>query len=112
MSLLAKETTFDQKMTTLESEVIQRAKEVRHDGAGQKGNMLNLGKNTDASITARQDYLREKYRDDDTRLTRLYDDESARKRASRAIPSSSAPPPRESLVSFYTDGTRAEHQQL
>lgn len=101
-SLLAKETTFDQKMTRLESDVVQRAREVRLMVQGQKGNMLNLEKILDASITARQDYLREKYRDD-TRLTRLYDDENAQEKRIQSY-TKQRTAAQESLVSFYTDG--------
>ncbi len=101
-NLLTKETTFDQKMTRLESDVTQRAKEVRLMVQGQKGNMQNLEKILDASITARQDYLREKYRDD-TRLTRLYDDESAQETRIQSY-TKQRTAAQESLVSFYTDG--------
>ncbi len=101
-NLIAKEPTFDQKMTRLENDVVQRALEVRQMVQGAKGNMLNLERILDASITARQDYLREKYRDD-TRLTRLYDDESTQlKRIQSYTKQRSAT--QESLVSFYTDG--------
>ncbi len=101
-SLIARESTFDQKMARLENEVILKAQEVRKMVQGTKGNMLNLEKTLNAAITARQDYLREKYRDD-TRLTRLYDDESTQlKRIQSYTKQRSAN--QESLVSFYTDG--------
>ncbi len=100
--LIAKESTFDQKMTRLENEVIQRALEVRQMVQGTKGNMLNMERILDAAITARQDYLRAKYRDD-TRLTRLYDDESTQKKRIQSYTKQRSAA-RESLVSFYTDG--------
>ncbi len=100
--LIAKESTFDQKMTRLENEVIQRAREVRQMVQGTKGNMLNMEKILDAAITARQDYLRQKYRDD-TRLTRLYDDESAQEKRIQSYTKQRSAA-QESLVSFYTDG--------
>ena len=102
LNLLAKEITFDQKMTRLESDVLQRASEVRQMVQGAKGNMLNMERLLDSAITARQDYLREKYRDD-TRLTRLYDDERTQeKRINSYTKQRSAG--QDSLVSFYTDG--------
>ncbi len=102
LGLIAKESTFDQKMTRLETEVIQRAQEVRKMVQGAKGNLLNMERILNAAITARQDYLREKFRDD-TRLTRLYDDESTQlKRIQSYTKQRSAM--QESLVSFYTDG--------
>ncbi len=102
LDLLAKEATLDQKMTRLESEVLQRAGEVRRMVQGAKGNMLNMERLLDSAITARQNYLREKYRDD-TRLTRLYDDEGTQeKRINSYTTQRSAG--QDSLVSFYTDG--------
>ncbi len=102
VTLIEAESTYDQKMTRLENEVIQRAKEVRQMVHGAMGNMLNLEKILDTAITARQDYLREKYRDD-TRLTRLYDDESAQVKRIQSYTKQRAAT-QESLVSFYTDG--------
>jgi hypothetical protein len=100
--LISQESTFDQRMTRLEGEVLQDAREVRRLVQGAKGNLLNLEKVLDTAIDARQDYLREKYRDD-TRLSRLFDDESAQeKRIESYTRQRSAN--QESLVSFYTDG--------
>ena len=101
-SLIAKEPAFDQKMTRLESEVLQRAREVRQMVQGAKGNMLNMERLLDAAITAKQDYLREKYRDD-TRLTRLYDDESTQEKRIQSYTKQRSAG-QESLVSFYADG--------
>ena len=101
-NLLAKESNFDQKMIRLENDVIQRAKEVRQMVQGAKGNMLNQESILDTAITLRQDYIREKYRDD-TRLTRLYDDESAQEKRIQSYTKQRAAG-QESLVSFYTDG--------
>jgi hypothetical protein len=72
---------------------------------GAKGNMLNMEKVLNASITARQDYLRGKFRDD-TRLSRLYDDESTQLKRIQSYTTQRAAT-QESLVSFYTDGYEA-----
>jgi hypothetical protein len=100
--LIAQESTFDQKMTNLESDVLLKAKDVRKMVQGAKGNMLNMEKILDAAITARQDYIRQKYRDD-TRLSRLYDDESTQLKRIQSYTKQRAAT-QESLVSFYTDG--------
>ena len=102
LNLLAKESVFDQKMTRLEDEVLQRAREVRQMVQGAKGNMLNMERLLNTAITGRQDYLREKYRDD-TRLTRLYDDESTQQKRIQSYTKQRSAS-QESLVSFYTDG--------
>ncbi len=100
--LIAQQSTFDQKMTRLEGEVLQGAREVRRLVQGAKGNLLNLEKVLDTAIDARQDYLREKFRDD-TRLSRLFDDESAQEKRIESYTRQRAAT-QESLVSFYTDG--------
>ena len=102
LNLIAKENVFDQKMTRLETDVLQRAREVRQMVQGAKGNMLNMERLLDSAITLRQDYLREKYRDD-TRLTRLYDDESTQEKRIQSYTKQRSAS-QESLVSFYTDG--------
>lgn len=101
-TLISQETTYDQKMTRLQDEVLQHAQEIRRFVGGSRGNLLNLEKVLDTAITARQDYLREKYRDD-TRLTRLYDDESAQEKRIQSY-TRQRTATQASLVSFYTDG--------
>lgn len=101
-TLIDSESTYDQKMSRLESEVMERALEVRSLVQGERGNMLNQEKILDTAITTRQNYLRQKYADDQ-RLSRLYDDEETQttriqswtKQYSAAI---------ESIISFYADG--------
>ncbi len=101
-NLLKSETSFDQKMTRLENDVIQRGLEVRSLVQGARGNLINQEKLLDTVISQRQNYFRSKY-SSDTRLSRLYDDESTQEqRIDSWIKQSRAT--YEGLVSFYTDG--------
>ena len=100
--LISQESTFDQRMTRLEGEVLQGVREVRRLVHGAKGNLLNLEKVLDTAIDARQDYLREKYRAD-TRLSRLFDDEATQEKRIQSYTRQRSAT-QESLVSFYTDG--------
>lgn len=70
--------------------------------AGTSGNMLNQEKLLDAAITARQQYLKEKY-NTDQRLSRLYDDEQAQVQRITSWTKSYIAT-QESIVSFYSDG--------
>ena len=101
-TLLKGETAYDQKMTRLESEVLQHGLEVRNLVQGMRGNLLNEEKFLAQSITERQDYFRSKY-SSDMRLNRLYDDEATQQqRIDSWIKQKVAV--QESIVSFYTDG--------
>lgn len=101
-TLLKSETAYDQKMTRLESEVIERGLEVRSLVQGSRGNLLNQEKILATAITKRQAYFRSKY-SSDMRLNRLYDDESTQQqRIDSWIKQKVAT--QESIVSFYTDG--------
>ena len=101
-TLLKSETAYDQKMTRLESEVLQRGLEVRSLVQGARGNLLNQENILDSAITQRQSYFRSKY-SSDMRLNRLYDDESTQQqRIDSWIKQKVAT--QESIVSFYTDG--------
>lgn len=101
-TLLKSETAYDQKMTRLESEVLQRGLEVRSLVQGARGNLLNQESILDSAITQRQSYFRSKY-SSDMRLNRLYDDESTQQqRIDSWIKQKVAT--QESIVSFYTDG--------
>jgi len=100
--LLNSETAYDQKMMRLETEVLERAKEVRLLVQGAKGNMVNQESILDTAITARQNYLRQKYADDQS-LTRLYDDESAQQLRIESWTKQYAASV-EGVVSFYSDG--------
>jgi len=101
-TLLKSETAYDQKMTRLESEVLQRGLEVRSLVQGARGNLLNQENILEAAITQRQSYFRSKY-SSDMRLNRLYDDETTQQqRIDSWIKQKVAT--QESIVSFYTDG--------
>lgn len=101
-TLLKSETAYDQKMTRLESEVLQRGLEVRSLVQGARGNLLNQESILESSITQRQSYFRSKY-SSDMRLNRLYDDETTQQqRIDSWIKQKVAT--QESIVSFYTDG--------
>ncbi|MBQ8537704.1 MAG: hypothetical protein IJ461_09925 [Clostridia bacterium] len=102
LGLLQEETAYDQKMMRLETEVLERAKEVRLLAHGAKGNMVNQEGILDTAITARQNYLRQKYADDQS-LTRLYDDESAQQLRIESWTKQYAASV-EGVVSFYSDG--------
>ncbi|MBR6569605.1 MAG: hypothetical protein IKK75_04045 [Clostridia bacterium] len=102
LTLLKSETAYDQKMTRLESEVLQRGLEVRRLVQGSRGNLLAQEEYLDAAITQRQNYFRSKY-SSDTRLNRLYDDEmTQQQRIDSWIKQKIAA--QDSIVSFYTDG--------
>ena len=101
-TLLKSETAYDQKMTRLESEVLQRGLEVRSLVQGARGNLTNQETILKTAITQRQSYFRSKY-SSDMRLNRLYDDESTQQqRIDSWIKQKVAT--QESIVSFYTDG--------
>jgi len=102
MELLEAETTYDAKMTRLDTDVIDRAKEFRQMVNGQHGNMLNQEILLNTSIQARQQYLKEKLANEQ-RLTRLLDDEKSQQQRidswTKLFLGTG-----ESIVSFYTDG--------
>ncbi|MBP3646411.1 MAG: hypothetical protein J6K55_08295 [Clostridia bacterium] len=101
-TLLKSETAYDQKMTRLESEVVQRGLEVRALVQGARGNLSNQETILKTAITQRQAYFRSKY-SSDMRLNRLFDDESTQQqRIDSWIKQKVAT--QESIVSFYTDG--------
>ncbi len=101
-TLLKSETAYDQKMTRLESEVIERGLEVRSLVQGARGNLINQEAIVATAITQRQSYFRSKY-SSDMRLNRLYDDESTQQqRIDSWIKQKVAT--EERIVSFYTDG--------
>ena len=102
LALLAAETSYDQRMTRLETDVLDRAKEVRLLVQGARGNMVNQEGILDTAIAARQNYLYQKYADDQS-LTRLYDDESAQQMRIESWTKPYAATV-EGIVSFYSDG--------
>lgn len=101
-TLLKSETAYDQKMTRLENDVLQRGLEVRSLVQGARGNLMNQETILESAITQRQQYFRSKY-SSDMRLNRLFDDESTQQqRIDSWIKQKVAT--QESIVSFYTDG--------
>ena len=113
-TLLKSETAYDQKMTRLENEVLQRGLEVRSLVQGAHGNLMNQEDILKTAITQRQNYFRSKY-SSDMRLNRFFDDESTQQqRIDSWIRQKVAT--QESIVSFYTDGfeyalTPAEYEK-
>lgn len=113
-TLLKSETAYDQKMTRLENEVLQRGLEVRSLVQGARGNLTNQEDILKTAITQRQNYFRSKY-SSDMRLNRFFDDESTQQqRIDSWIRQKVAM--QESIVSFYTDGfeyalTPAEYEK-
>ena len=102
IKLLQNEVATDARMEKLESVVMTKALEVREIIAGMRGNMSNQEKELDAAIQARQNYLRQKY-SEDQRMTRLYDDEQSQlQRISSWTKQYAAMT--EGIVSFYSDG--------
>ncbi len=102
-TLLKSETANDLKMTTLDSDVIQRGLEVRSLVQGARGNLTNQETILAAAITKRQNFFRNKYQSD-MRLSRLYDDENAQQRRIEGWIKPKVATGEESIVSFYTDG--------
>ncbi len=101
-TLLAGETAYDQKMSRLETEVVQRGLEVRALVQGLRGNLINQESILATAIDERQKYFRSKY-SSDMRLNRLFDDEETQQqRIDSWIKQRAAT--QESIISFYTDG--------
>lgn len=101
-TLLKSETAYDQKMTRLENDVIERGLEVRSLVQGARGNLTNQESILETAINQRQSYFRSKY-SSDMRLNRLFDDENTQQqRIDGWIKQKVAT--QESIVSFYTDG--------
>ena len=102
VKLLKAEINTDSSMEKLESDVMNRAREVRELIGGARGNMNNQEAMLAEAINARQNRLREKY-SEDQRMTRLYDDEQGQlQKISSWTHKKTAP--KEGLVSFYSDG--------
>ncbi|MEA4999427.1 MAG: HlyD family efflux transporter periplasmic adaptor subunit [Candidatus Limiplasma sp.] len=104
-TLLAGETAYDQKMTRLETDVVQRGLEVRSLVQGQRGNLINQETILATAINERQKYFRSKY-SSDMRLNRLFDDEETQQQSIDGWIKQRAAT-QESIISFYTDGYEA-----
>ena len=102
LQLLQEETTYDARMARVDSDVLERAKEVRSLIAGARGSLGNQEKLLGAAIDTRQQYFREKYATDQ-RMGRLLDDESSQMQRidswTKTYTTTS-----ECVISFYSDG--------
>ena len=102
INLLNSETTYDARMVSLESNVLNRALEVRQLISGAKGNLLNLEESLEQAIQSRQYKISEKYQADQ-RLKRLLGDEQAQLQRIDSW-TTTFDAAREGIVSFYIDG--------
>ncbi|MBQ8160432.1 MAG: hypothetical protein IJ083_06725 [Clostridia bacterium] len=102
LGLVTSETTYDAQLDRVNTDVLTRAREVREIIAGTRGSLPNQEKLLGAAVTARQQYLHQKYAGDQ-RLTRLLDDEQAQKQRIDSWTKQYVSN-RECIVSFYSDG--------
>ena len=100
-TLLETETTYDARMTRLQGDVVNRAKEIRAMIGGARGSLTNQQNLMAAAVTARQQYLRSFY-SDDQRLSRLYDDETSQLQRIQSWTKKYVSS-QEAIVSFYSD---------
>ncbi len=92
----------DTKLTTLDTQVRDLAKETRQLIHGARGSLINQETLLTQALQARQTYLKQKY-PDDQKLSRLYDDENTQlQRISSWTKQYAAAS--DGIVSFYTDG--------
>ncbi|MDO5022077.1 MAG: HlyD family efflux transporter periplasmic adaptor subunit [Eubacteriales bacterium] len=102
MFLLDNEIAPDSQLKRLDDMVMQRAAETQALVHGAKGNLLNQEERLKEAVRERQSYIKQKY-PDDTKLTRLYDNETSQlQRIDTWTKQYSAPD--DGIVSFYTDG--------
>ena len=102
LKLLKAQVKVDTELEKLESTVLTRAREVRELVGGARGNMNNQESLLALAIQARQNWLKNKY-NEDQKMTRLYDDEQGQlQRISSWTKQYAAQD--EGLVSFYSDG--------
>lgn len=94
--------TPDTRLQLLETTIFDRAVETRALVQGAHGNLLNQENLLEEAITSRYTYLRQKY-PDDTKLTRLYDNEVNQEQRIETWAKQYAAPDN-GIVSFYTDG--------
>ncbi len=100
--LLAASTTPDAQLARLETLVLERAQETQALVRGTHGNLLNQEQLLKEAIAGRHSYLKQKYIED-TKLTRLYDNESSQlQRIETWTKQFTAVD--NGIVSFYTDG--------
>lgn len=92
----------DTKLQLLETTIFDRAVETRALVQGAHGNLINQEKLLQDAMGSRYSYLRQKY-PDDTKLTRLYDNESNQMQRIEVWTKQYAANDN-GIVSFYTDG--------
>lgn len=100
--LLDASTTPDAQLARLETMVMQRAQETQALVRGASGNLLNQEQLLKQAISERHSYLKQKYIDD-TKLTRLYDNENSQLQRIETWTKQFAATDN-GIVSFYTDG--------
>lgn len=100
--LLDASTTPDAQLARLETIVMQRAQETQALVRGASGNLLNQELLLKQAISERHSYLKQKYIDD-TKLTRLYDNENSQLQRIETWTKQFAATDN-GIISFYTDG--------
>lgn len=100
--LLNAATTPDAQLARLETMVMQRAQETQALVRGASGNLLNQEQLLKEAIASRHTYLKQKYIED-TKLTRLYDNENSQLQRIETWTKQFAAMDN-GIVSFYTDG--------
>ena len=100
--LLETETTHDVRMTRVQNDVVNRAREIRAIIGGARGSLTNQQALMRNAVTVRQQYFRSVYADNQ-RLSRLYDDETSQLQRIQSWTKKYVSP-QEAVVSFYSDG--------
>lgn len=103
--LLSAANVPDTQLQRLETTVSERAQETQALVRGAQGNLLNQELLLKEAISQRHNYLRQKYVED-TKLTRLYDNESNQLQRIETWTKQFAASDN-GIVSFYTDGMEA-----
>lgn len=99
---LVSQQVADQRLETLDANVLNKAKEARKIAQGAKGNLLNIEADLAKEMSERKNYLKTNF-SEDQRLTRLYNDENTYARRISSF-TGSRTATKQAIVSFYTDG--------
>ena len=102
LKLLQTQSKTEGELAKLASDVLTCAREVRELVGGARGNMHNQEVDLKNAIRKRQEWLKNKY-NDDQRMSRLYDDEQGQLQRISSW-TKQEPAEGEGLVSFYSDG--------
>lgn len=100
--LISSSKNYDARMERMEKDVVTRAYEIREILSGSRGNLTTQTELLKAAMTARQQYIRLVYADDQ-RLSRLVEDETNQKKNIEAQKRQHVAT-KETIVSFYSDG--------